>query len=126
MPKEIREDGESNKEEDKLAQYIRKHKGKLHKETLALLNNLPGEDTYSWCEDLRSAKQRVEGSKQKQTRIDSEDEHRYRERCRRIDLMLSDPSRATPLKERYERAFPSTKKNKRKQCYQRSDCRIGG
>ena len=47
VPKEIREDDESNKEENKLAQYIRKHKGKLHKETLALLNNLPGEDSYS-------------------------------------------------------------------------------
>ena len=47
VPKEVREDGESNKEELKLAQYIRKRKGKLHKETLALLNNLPGEDTYS-------------------------------------------------------------------------------
>ena len=49
VPKEIREDDESNKEENKLAQYIRKKKGKLHSETLALLNNLPNEDTYSWC-----------------------------------------------------------------------------
>ena len=30
VPKEIREDGESNKEENKLAQYIRRNKGKLH------------------------------------------------------------------------------------------------
>ena len=30
VPKEIREDGESNKEENKLAQYIRKHERKLH------------------------------------------------------------------------------------------------
>ena len=34
MPKEIREDGESNKAENKLAQYIRRNKGKLHSETL--------------------------------------------------------------------------------------------
>ena len=110
VPKEIREDGESNKEENKLAQYIRKHKGKLDKETLALLNNLPGEDAYSWCKDLRSAKQRLEESKQKQLHIDSEDEHCYRELCRRIHVMLSDPSRAMLLEERYEKAFPNTKK----------------
>ena len=110
IPKEIREDGESNKEENKLAQYIRKHKGKLHKETLALLNNLPGEDTYSWCKDLRSAKQRLEESKQKQLHIESEDEHCYRELCRRINVMLSDPSRAMLLEERYEKAFPNAKK----------------
>ena len=75
VPKEIREDGESNKEENKLAQYIRKHKTELHKETLAVLNHLPGEDTYSWCKGLRSAKQRLEESKQKQLDIDSEDKH---------------------------------------------------
>ena len=60
VPKEIREDGESNKAENKLAQHIRRNKRKLHSETLALLNNLPGEDTYWWCKDLRSAKQRLE------------------------------------------------------------------
>ena len=82
----------------------------LHSETLALLNNLPGEDTYSWCKDLRSAKQRLEESKQKQLHIDSEDEHCYRELCRRIEVMLCDPSRAMFLEERYEKALPNTKK----------------
>ena len=106
----MRRGGESNKEENKLAQYIRKNKGKLHSETLALLNNLPGEDTYSWCKDLRSAKKRLEESKQKQLHIDSEDEHCYRELCRRINVMLSDPSRAMLLEERYEKAFPNAKK----------------
>ena len=110
VPKEVREDGESNKEELKLAQYIRKRKAKLHSETLALLNNLPGDDIYAWCKDLRSAKQRLEESKQKQLHIDSEDEHCYRELCRRINVMLSDPSRAMLLEERYEKAFPNTKK----------------
>ena len=55
VPKEIREDGESNKEENKLAQYIRRNKGKLHSETLALLK---------WCKALRSANKRLEESKQ--------------------------------------------------------------
>ena len=110
VPKEMRGDGESNNEENKLAQYIRRNKGKLHSETLALLNNLPGEDTYSWCKDLRSAKQRLEESKQKQLHIASEDEHCYRELCRRIDVMLCDPSRAMLLEERYEKALPNTKK----------------
>ena len=82
----------------------------MHSETLALLNNLPGEDTYSWCKDLCSAKQRLEESKQKQLHIDSEDEHCYRELCRRITIMLSDPTRTMLLEERYEQASPNTKK----------------
>ena len=51
---------------------------------------------------MRSAKQRLKESKQKQLHIDSEDEHCYRELCRRINVMLSDPSRAMLLEERHE------------------------
>ena len=53
VPKEIREDAGNNKEENNLAQYIRKHKRKLHKETLTMLIKFTDEDTYSWCRDLR-------------------------------------------------------------------------
>ena len=45
---------------------MRRNKGQLHSETLALLSNLPGEDTYLWCKDLQSAKQRLEESKEMQ------------------------------------------------------------
>ena len=45
VPKEIRRDGESNNKENKLAQYIRRNKRKLHSETLALLKNIPASST---------------------------------------------------------------------------------
>ena len=51
--------------------------------------------------------------KQGQTRIDPEDEHRYKELCRKIDLMLSDASQDILLEERYEKAPPSTKEDQK-------------
>ena len=46
VPKEIRRDGESNKKENKVAQYIRRNKGKLHSETrYLLLNNILASST---------------------------------------------------------------------------------
>ena len=85
---------------------------KLHSDTIAELNAWKAKNAYWWCEDLRSAKQRMEERKQKQARIDPEDEHCYKELRRRIDLLLSDPSRDILLEERYEKAFPSTEEKK--------------
>ena len=47
-------------------------------------------------QEKRSVKQHMAEWKQEQTRIDPEDEHCYRELCRRIDLMLFDPLRERP------------------------------
>ena len=55
----------------------------------------------------------MEEWKQKQTLIDLEDEHCCRELYRRIDLMLSHPSRDILLEERYEKTPPSTKKKQK-------------
>ena len=46
--------------------------------------------------------------------INPENQHCYKELCRRIDLMLSDPSRDILLQERYLKAPPSTKKKEAK------------
>ena len=118
VPKEIREDGESNKEENKLAQYIRKHKGKLHKETLALLNNLPGEDTYSWCKDMRSAKQRLEETLKTSTATGSFVEE--------LTSCFPIPRELCSWKSDMRRLFRTQRRNQRKQCYQRNVCWIGG
>ena len=101
---------EAERDETKLAIRYRKKKKLLLRSTI---EEVESEDACSWCENLRSAKQRMEERKLKQARIDQEDEHCYRELCRRIDLMLSDPLRDTLLEERYEKAPPSTEKKQK-------------
>ena len=71
------------------------------------------QDTYSCCKDLRSIQQRLAEWKQQQVHIDPEAEQCYRELCRRIELMLSEPSRETLLQERVQKAALCTK-NKQK------------
>ena len=85
----------------------------FHSDTLAELHAWKAENTYSWCKDLRSAKQHMEERKQKHARIDLEDKYCYKELCRRIDLMLSDPSREILLEGRYEKSLPSRKKKQK-------------
>ena len=98
------------KDERKLYYHIKYHCEELHDDTLAELKAWKEKDDYRWCCDLRSAKQQIEEWKQKLTCISSQSQHCYKELCRRIDLMLSDPSRAILLQERYLKAPPSTKK----------------
>ena len=94
----------------KLFYRIKNHFEKLHSNTVAELKAWKEKDEYRWCCDLRSAKQQIEEWKQKQTRISSQSQHCYKELCRRIDLMLSDPTREILIQERYPKAPPSTKK----------------
>ena len=67
-------------DERKLRWRIRYHRKArtLHSDTLAELDAWKAEGAYSWCKNLRSEKQLLEEMKQKQTRIDPEDEHWYK------------------------------------------------
>ena len=91
---------QNENDERKLCKRSRKKHQALRNDTLA---------EHSWCKDLRSLKQRLAEWKQQQVHIDSEAEQCYRELCRRIELMLSEPSRDMLVQERLEKASPSTK-----------------
>ena len=91
---------QNENDERKLCKRSRKKHQALRNDTLA---------EHSWCKDLRSLKQRLAEWKQQQAHIDSEAEQCYRELCRRIELMLSEPSRDMLVQERLEKASPSTK-----------------
>ena len=89
--------------ERNLCKRIRVHREAFHSDTLEELHALKADDAYWWCTDLRSAKQRMEQSHQGETCTDRSDEL-----LRRIDVMLSDPSRSILLAERYVQGPPST------------------
>ena len=82
---------QAEEEECKLCWRIRRHHiFKLHRDTIAVLGAWKSENAYWWSESLRSAKKRMVERKQNQTHMDHEDEHVYRELCRRIDIVLSE------------------------------------
>ncbi len=64
-------------------------------------------NVYCWRDDLRSALQQLEAWKQEHTEIRRQDRHCYKELGRRIEVMLSEPTREILLQERNLKAPPS-------------------
>ena len=114
-------------DERKLCYHIKYYREELHSDTRAELDawkeklrsdlraELVGwkEKQAWWLDDLRSARQQMEESQQKTKRISTQYWRCFKELWRRIDLMLSEPSRDILLQERYLKAPPSTRKQRK-------------
>lgn len=97
-------------DERKLFYHIKNHSKKLHSATQAELEAWKPNEACEWREELRSGLQQLEAWKQEHTDIRRQDQQCFKELRRRIDVMLSDPTRDLLHQERYVKAPPSKKK----------------
>ena len=99
-------------DERKLFLHIRNNSEKLHSATHAELEAWKPNEACEWRDDLRSALQQLEAWKQENTEIRRQDQHCYKELGRRIDVMLSEPTREILFQERNLKTPPSKKQQK--------------